>query len=254
MEQRVAPVALFLADSPRFLTIALALLVTACAAGDSLLFGDLLQTAGLEGLLGTDDTTVVAGLREALEVGTERTVASTSRVGGFLDNRLIRIPLPEQLAGVASGLRSVGLGSKVDEVEIAMNRAAEHAAAEATPVFLRAIGELTFADARAILEGNDHAATDYFESHTRKELFARFEPIVDRSMKEVGLVRVYDAALGQTRALLPFVDVPVVDLRNYVTERGLDGLFQVLAQEEQRIREDPAARTTALLRQVFGAG
>ncbi len=236
------------------LLIVLTALLGACATGDSLQLGDLIEAAGLEDLLGTDDATVVAGLREALEVGTERSVASTSRAGGFLDNGLIRIPLPDQLAGVASGLRSVGLGRKVDEVEVAMNRAAEHAAAEATPVFVRAIRELTFADARAILEGNERAATDYFESHTRTELFERFEPIVDQSMAEVGLVQIYDGVIGQTRTMLPFVDIPAVDLRNYVTDRGLDGLFQVLAQEEQRIREDPAARTTALLRQVFGGG
>ncbi len=223
-----------------------------CAGGGGGMLEELLRAAGgAAGAGGVDTQTAIAGLREALQVGTERTVAATSRTDGYLGNPLIRIPLPDRLESVASGLRTVGFGQSVDDLEVAMNRAAERAASEATPVFVSAIRGLTFSDASSILNGGERAATDYFEGRTRLELADRFAPIVENSMQQVGLVQAYDQMVGQV-SRIPFITAPQLDLRSYVTDRGLDGLFAVLAQEEARIRQDPAARTTELLRSVFG--
>ncbi len=214
--------------------------------------GDLLQAlAGGATRPPLDEQTVAAGLREALQVGTERTVQSTSRIDGFLGNTLIRIAVPEEFAGAAKTLRKVGLGSQVDTLETAMNRAAEQASGEAMAVFLDTLAQMTVADAFAILRGGDHAATDYFRDKTSETLRARFAPIVRAKMAEVGLYRIYDQA-SRSYAALPFASrAPAIDLEEYVTGRGLDGLFTVLADEEKKIRQDPAARTTALLRRVF---
>jgi hypothetical protein len=183
-------------------------------------------------------------------VGTRNAVEQTSVRDGFLGNDRIRIPLPDTLEPMAQGLRAVGFGAQVDELDVAMNRAAEQAAGEAADVFWKGIQQMSFADAQAILAGDDTAATDYFERTTRDDLSARFQPIVDGKMDEVGLVRSYDGLLAQYTAL-PFTEKPELDLRSYVTERALDGLFTVLGEQEREIRTDPAARTTALLREVF---
>ncbi len=198
-----------------------------------------------------DAATVAAGLKEALQVGTERTVLSTSSVDGFLANQLIRIALPEQFHGMAKALRTVGFGSQVDALEVAMNRAAERAAGEAKTVFWAAIRQMSVADAFGILNGGDTAATTYFRDHTEATLRSRFQPIVEQKMGEVGLYRIYEDVVERYRAI-PFVTTPPLDLGDYVTDKSLDGLFLVLAQEEKRIREDPVARTTELLRRVFG--
>lgn len=192
----------------------------------------------------------MAGLKQALEVGTERAVSQTSRSGGFAGDPAIRIGLPESLETMALGLRAIGLGAKVDELELAMNRAAEKASAEATDVFVQGIRQLTFEDARAILSGGDTAATEFFERTTREPLAERFEPIVSEQMRGIGLVEQYDALVDRYAAL-PFTKPPVLDFESYVTNEALDGLFHVLGNEERRIREDPAARSTALLKEVF---
>ena len=208
--------------------------------------------AGSGGGGGLDEATVAAGIKEALRVGTENTVLSTSRLDGFLGNRLIRIAIPEQLESMASALRQVGLGGQVDELETGMNRAAEMAASEARAVFWDAIKGMTVSDAFGILNGGDTAATEYFRERTQAGLRARFRPIVQGKMDEIGLSRLY-ATVADTYNSLPMTGTsPLVDLDEYVTERALSGLFTVLAQEEQKIRRDPLARTTDLLRKVFG--
>ncbi len=212
---------------------------------------ELLEIAGLAPEGSLSEPTVVAGLKEALRVGTGRTVALTSKQSGYFDNPLIRIALPHELDPTARALRALGFGAKVDELERAMNRAAERAAGEATPVFLDAIASMSINDAYGILQGGDRAATDYVQGRTRGTLARRFEPIVDESMHKVGLVQLWDALLARV-AILPLVPEPDLDLGAYVTDRALVGLFSVLAQEETRIRQDPAARTTELLRRVFG--
>jgi hypothetical protein len=159
--------------------------------------------------------------------------------------------MPAELTTVAATLRGIGLGGKVDEFELSMNRAAEQATGEAVGVFWSAIRSMSIADARSILDGPDNAATSYFRGRTGAELESRFRPIVDAKMQELGYLQAYDS-LVDAYAALPLTTKPAFDPQGYVTGRALDGLFTILADEEQRIRDDPAARTTELLRQVFG--
>jgi len=232
---------------PRLVATGLALLLAGCAGLNTGSVGDILQGTGP-----LDESTIVDGLREALHVGTERAVRTTSRRDGFFGNPRIHIPIPQELESVAGTLRSVGLGDHVDEFELAMNRAAEEASKEAVDVFWSAIRGLTWTDARGILEGDDTAATAFFRGRTEQELRARFEPIVTRKMTELGYVRTYER-LVEAYSALPLTTKPAFDPEAYVTDRALDGLFTILGEEEKRIREDPLARTTALLRRVFGS-
>jgi len=201
-----------------------------------------------------DEATVIAGLRDALRVGTGRAVSATSSVDGFLANELIRIHTPESLSGMTRTLRAVGFGRQVDELEVSMNRAAEQAAGEATAVFWSGIQQMSIRDGWEILNGGDTAATDYFRRTTSDALRARFSPIVEDKMAAVGLVRLYDDLVARYEAvpLASFAGEPP-DLRPHVTDGARSGLFTVLAQEEAKIRSDPAARTTDLLKRVFGA-
>lgn len=196
---------------------------------------------------------VAAGLKEALRVGAERAVAQTSRPGGFLNDPRIRIGLPGELESAVKGLRALGLASAADDLEVTMNRAAENAAREATAIFWEAVSGMSIADAYSILRGADDAATVYFRGRTEDTLRQRFAPVVRSAMSQVGLYRAYDDLVGRFR-VLEAVASPKVELERYVTDETLDGLFAVLADEEKRIRTDPAARTTELLREVFGSG
>jgi hypothetical protein len=208
----------------------------------------------LPGILGQDapldEQTVAAGLKEALRVGTERTADTTSKLNGFLGNALIRIVMPEQFEDAADVLRDVGFGQQVDNFETAMNRTAEHAAGESKDVFWNAVSEITVVDAFGILRGDDTAATDYFREKTSDELRRRFRPIVKSKMSEVGLYQIYNE-LTDYYNKIPLKTAPALDLDQYITEQTLNGLFTVLGQEEKKIRKDPLARTTDLLKRVF---
>jgi hypothetical protein len=199
-----------------------------------------------------DESTVAEGLKEALRVGTERSTASTSKLDGFYKNTLIRIALPGQYAGVAKTLKSIGMGSYVDDFERSMNRAAERASGVAIDVFWSAITQMSIADAFGILNGGETAATDYFRRTTAASLTARFQPIVRAKMEEVGVYNIYNDLVAKYNQL-PIDKPEAVDIDAYVTTRTVDGIFSVLEGEEKRIREDPAARTTELLRKVFGS-
>lgn len=238
----------------RGLRMLLALAAVGAIAGCTTLQRDMAGVLGGDaaGSGALDEPTVVAGLKEALRVGTRNTVQTTSRVDGFLGNQLIRIVVPEQLASAASTLRQLGLGDQVEQLETGMNRAAELAAGEARDVFWNAITGMTIADAWGILHGGDSAATDYFRERTQASLQARFHPIVVQKIQEVGVSRVYGRIADAYNSLPVSGTQRLVDLDEYVTDRALAGLFTVLATEEQRIRQDPLARTTELLRRVFG--
>ncbi len=223
------------------------LLVTGCAELDPALIESILGEVSDERL---DEETVARGLREALSIGTERAVERTSRIDGFLANELIRIHLPEELEDMANALRRIGFRRQVDELEVAMNRAAEKAAGEARVIFVDAITGMSIADAFGILRGNDTAATDYLRERTTDRLRQRFQPIVRDKMGDVGLYRSYNQ-LAEAYNALPFTRKPAVLLDDYLTEEALEGLFTTLGEEERRIREDPIARTTELLRKVF---
>ena len=196
--------------------------------------------------------TIVAGLKEALTVGTRNTVTQTSKSGGYLNNARIRIPLPRELQTAGKTMRAVGLSSLVEDFEKKMNVAAEQAATQAAPVFVGAIRQMTFADAKAILAGKETAATDYFREKTSGRLRDLYKPIIATYTDQSGAARAYKSLLDRY-AQIPLVPKPQTpSLDDFVTEKAIDGLFTILADEEIRIRKDPAARTTQLLRTVFG--
>jgi len=230
-------------ESVKIVAVA-ALLLTGCFNTKTLdkMFGD-------DGAL--DEATVTAGLKEALRIGTERSTESTSKLDGFYKNALIRIALPEQYAGVAKTLNSFGMGSYVDDFERSMNRAAERASGEAIDVFWSAITAMSISDAFGILNGGETAATDYFRQATTASLTARFQPIVTAKMEEVGVYNIYNDLVARYNQL-PIDKPEAVDIDDYVTAKTVDGIFTILEDEEKRIRKDPAARTTELLRKVFG--
>jgi len=212
---------------------------------------DLLKGSGLLTEAGPGDDQIVAGLKEALSVGTGNAVVETSKADGYFGHPVIRILLPEKVRKAGDLLRKVGYQREVDEFVLSMNRAAERAAPRAKTIFVDAIRGMTFDDARRILNGGDTAATEYFRGKTSGRLFEEFRPIVSSSMDEVGATRSYKRMMGKY-ASLPFAKSEELDLDRYVTDKALEGLFHMVAQEEVRIRKDPAARVTELLRTVFG--
>jgi hypothetical protein len=199
---------------------------------------------------GLGDAKIGQGLKEALRVGTENAVNLTGRLDGYFANQAIKILMPERLKSLEQGLRLIGQGDRVDELVLGMNRAAEKAAPAARGIFVDAIGEMSIDDARKILSGPDTAATDYFKGKTTGKLTTAFQPVVQKAMNEVGLARQYSDLLAQAKAI-PFFRAEEYDLDHYVVGKSLDGLFHVVGDEERKIRTNPAARTTDLLREVF---
>jgi hypothetical protein len=190
------------------------------------------------------------GLKEALRVGTDNAVRSTGRVDGFFRNAAIKILMPKQLRAVERGLRAVGQDAIVDEFVLGMNRAAEKAAPFAREIFVDAIMEMTFDDARRIFTGGDTAATDYFRRKTEDRLARAFRPVVEDAMDDVGVTRQYKEIVGGYAGLA--LGGEAVDIDGYVVSKALDGIFHVLGEEERKIRRDPAARVTAILKDIFG--
>jgi hypothetical protein len=191
------------------------------------------------------------GLKEALTVGIQNAIGIVSNLDGYYKNPNIKIPLPGAVKKVESILRTVGYGSKVDAFELSMNRAAEKAAPEAKSIFVAAIKQMTFSDARKIFDGRDNEATLYLKDKTSNRLGEMFKPIVHESMSQVGVTQQYQD-LNTKLSSIPFTKSLNFDLDQYVTEGALDGLFYMLAIEERKIREDPTARVSDLLKKVFG--
>ncbi len=217
-------------------------------------FGDFMKEIDKMSLPGEKtigDDKIISGLKEALSVGTENTVKLTGNTDGFLENEAIKILLPEKLQSMDKALRLAGFGPQVDELVISMNRAAEQAAPLAKPIFKDAVTNMSFDDGKKILDGGDTAATDYFQGKTRDQLATAFKPEVEKTMGQVGVTTQYKELVGQYTTL-PFVKVPAFDLDDYVVGKSLDGLFHTLAEEEKKIRTNPAARVTDLLKDVFG--
>ena len=202
-----------------------------------------------------DNNTIVKGLKEALATGTERAVAAVARPDGYFGNQLIKILLPDRIQQAADLLKEIGYRQQVDEFVLSMNRAAEKAAPKAAGFFGDAIRQMTVEDAQGILSGGDTAATTFFEKKTRSKLFDAFKPTVAKSMDQVGTVRAYKEMIGKYEAfpLASLAGTPSLDLDTYVTNKALDGLFIQVGEEEKKIRTNPAARTTDLLRKVFGS-
>jgi hypothetical protein len=199
---------------------------------------------------GLSDAKIGAGLKEALQVATERTVSLTGKTDGYFANQAIKILMPEKLRSLESGLRAVGYGGEIDEFVLSMNRAAERAAPQAKQIFFDAIGDMTIDDARKVLNGSDTAATLFFKSKTTPQLTAAFRPVISKSMGEVGVTRQYKDLVSRFDAI-PFAKSQAFDLDGYVVDKGLAGLFQVLGEQEKQIRTNPSARATDLLKEVF---
>lgn len=220
-----------------------------CSTASHAQLGPLGKRLGLK-RASLSDERVAAGLREALQVGTGNAVQLTGGLDGYFRNDAIKILIPAQLRTIEKALRRVGQGRQVDDFVLSMNRAAERAAPLARDIFWNAIKQLTFDDARRILSGGDSAATEYFRGKTSDELTATFRPVVAQSMNEVGATRQYGDLARRARSV-PFVHIQTMDIDAYVVAKALDGLFHVLSEEERKIRTDPAARVTSLLKEVF---
>jgi hypothetical protein len=198
-----------------------------------------------------DDVRIGSGLKEALSVGTQRAVSLVDKPGGYLDNEAIKILLPQNVRPVEKVLRGLGQGAKVDEFVASMNHAAESAAPEAETIFADAVTEMTIDDARKLLNGGDTSITEYFKAKTSARLATAFRPHVEAAMSRNGVTQQYQALVGQV-PWTPFGSGSSLDINGYVVNKALDGLFYMLGQQEKEIRTNPAARTTALLKQVFG--
>jgi hypothetical protein len=191
-----------------------------------------------------------AGLREALRVGSERVVAQVGRADGFNADAAIRIPLPDRLAAARLTMDKFGMGGVFNDLEVRLNRAAEIAAPQAKAIFWQAIREMSMQDVNTIFRGPEDAATRYFQRKMTPELAAAMGPVIEKSLNEVGAIRVYNQVVTQARAM-PFAPEIKTDLTGYVVEKGMAGIFHYLAQEEAAIRKNPAKRTTELLQRVF---
>lgn len=205
--------------------------------------------AAVTGALTEDE--MVAGLREALDKGVNYAIQQLGRENGFLADPQVRIPMPEQLGWAEKALRTLRQDELADQFVASMNHAAERAVPEAIDIFRDVLSQMTIADARAILQGPEDAATRYFREHSESELQARLRPLVSRATGEVGVTRYYKEMTERAKFLSPFVSEETLDLDGYVTQRALDGLFLKIAEEERKIRENPLERTTDLLKRVF---
>ena len=235
--------------------------IAACAALTLIIFqactsAQINQTlGGVNDVLGTDNepTTneVIGGLKEALIQGITKGSNSASKIDGYLKNPDIKIPFPADAAKVERRLRDLGLGKEVDKFITSLNRGAERAASEAKPIFIDAIKSMTIEDAWGILNGEQDAATEYLKKTTSTALKSKFQPIIKASLDEVNATKYY-GDLVNTYNKIPLVQKVDPDLDNYATEKAIEGLFLLIAKEEAQIRKDPLARTTELLKKVFG--
>ncbi len=193
---------------------------------------------------------VAKGLKEALVKGTGKGTNQASKQDGFLKNPMIKILFPPDAEMVESKLRQIGMGRQVDRFIVSMNRAAELAAKEAKPIFVSAIKSMTIQDAWGILKGEDDAATRYLDRTTSNQLFAKFNPIIKKSLDKVNATKYYKELIAAYNKV-PMVEKKDPDLDKHVTDRSIDGLFSLIAVEEANIRKNPGARTTDLLKKVF---
>jgi len=214
---------------------------------------DLLKTVTGSGRQ-TDITAeeIGAGLKDALLVGSEQVVSRLGKLNGFNTDSAVHIPLPKQLDTVKSALGKIGMSGPLQDLELKLNRAAEVATPKAKRLFRQAITEMKFDDVKAIYEGPQDAATQYFRGKMSPSLAQEMRPVVKSSLAQVGAVQAYDSVMKRYRAI-PFAPEVKADMTEYVVERGMDGIFYYMAQEEAAIRQNPAKRTTELLRRVFGA-
>ena len=193
------------------------------------------------------------GLKQALQIGAKNATSQVSALNGFFGNSLIKVLMPPEAKKVESTLREVGLGSKVDEAILAMNRAAEDASGKALQIFIDAITSMTIQDALSILKGSNDAATQYLKTKTTASLTAAFKPVISASLDKVNATKYWSAVFTTYNKLPTTMHKVNPDLTAYVTERALNGVFVYIAEEEGKIRMNPAAQVTDLLKKVFGS-
>lgn len=197
-----------------------------------------------------DPNLIANGLRQALDLGIDKQVSKLTQQDGFYKNQMVKILLPAELQKVDRTLRDLGLSNLADEGLKILNRAAEDAVKEATPIFVAAVKEITFSDAKNILLGADNAATSYLEQRTNKALYSKFNPVIKNSFSKVGADQVWTNIINRYNAV-PFVTKVNPDLTDYVTSQALSGVYKMISVEEKDIRQNISSRTTPLLRQVF---
>lgn len=234
--------------------ITISFLFGAAEAGNNWLDkgSDLLKTyGGSNGQSGLSVEEIGAGLKDALRVGSENVVSRLGRVDGFNTDSAVHIPLPGELDTVKSVLDKIGMAGLLEDLELRLNRAAEVATPKAKKLFSQAITDMSFDDVKKIYNGPEDAATQYFRSKMSPSLAKEMEPVVTKSLSEVGAVQAYDSVMKEYRSV-PFVPDVKADLTNHVVEKGMDGIFYYMAKEEAAIRQNPVKRTTDLLKRVFG--
>ena len=193
---------------------------------------------------------IANGLRQALDLGIDKQVSKLTQTDGFYKNELVKILLPEELQKVDKALRDIGLSSLADEGLKVLNRAAEDAVSEATPIFVNAVKGITFTDAKNILLGNDKAATEYLKSRTQTELYNKFNPVIKNSFAKVGADQIWENLINKYNNI-PFTNNVNPDLTDYVTTEALKGVYTMIAVEEGEIRNKVSSRATDLLKKVF---
>jgi len=222
-----------------------------CDTARQVLEGVSTTYGGTTGVGGLSNAEIVAGLRQALTVGTERSAQKLSSLDGFFKNAAIKILLPEEAQKVEKTLRSLGMSSLVDKAILSMNRAAEDATKGAGTIFVNAIQQMTITDAVNILKGGDFAATNYFKGKTTDALTQSFRPVIDKALKNVNATKYWGDVISVYNQ---FSSNKInTDLSAYVTQKAMDGIFYQVGLEEQKIRRDPVARTTEILKKVFGS-
>lgn len=230
----------------RFLLIVLTLSFLSCTGLDQVL-RSLPQGVSKVGLSNLD---IANGLREALDLGIDKQVSKLTRTDGFYRNQLVKILLPNELQRVDQSLRKLGLSSLADEGLRLMNRAAENAVKEATPIFIQAVKSISFADAKKILLGADQAATQYLQRTTNSQLYQKFTPVIKSSFSKVGANRIWSSIISKYNSI-PLTKKVNPNLTDYVTNQALKGVYTMIAIEEKEIRNKVNARSSALLQKVF---
>ncbi|HAC33235.1 MAG TPA: DUF4197 domain-containing protein [Gammaproteobacteria bacterium] len=196
------------------------------------------------------DEDISKAFKQALQIGAESVVSQLGAVDGFNADPQVHIPLPSQLQSVKTLLGKAGLAGPVDDLELALNRAAEKATPQARSLFLDAVNEMTFTDVQQIYQGQQDAATRYFQQRMTPDLKKAMQPVVEESLGQVGALRLFDQVMSQYQSL-PFVPNVTADLTNHVLDRGMEGIFHYLAQQEAEIRKNPLKQSTELLKKVF---
>ncbi|WP_339611779.1 DUF4197 domain-containing protein [uncultured Planktosalinus sp.] len=199
---------------------------------------------------GITNADIASGLRQALDKGIDKQVSKLTQTDGFFRNELVKIMLPQELQKVDKTLRDIGMGNLADEGLKVLNRAAEDAVKEATPIFVNAVSQITFNDARTILMGPDDAATQYLTNKTTNELYSRFNPVISNSLDKVGATQIWSNIISQYNAI-PLTNNVNPDLADYVTQEALKGVYTMIAVEEKEIRTNFSSRTSDVLRRVF---